>query len=151
MEATIAMAGTSRAGRAGNDAVPCIVRLSRPLTAARLDDLQSGARGLGHLVFVADLLGCHEKDDLLARIAAALAAPGAPPDQWGAWFDLVVDLGWLPPAGGYVIVLLQPSTLVRDAPEVLDTALALCEDAARVWASRGVAFRMVVDATTDLR
>lgn len=140
------MAGTSRAGRAGNDAVPSIVRLSRALTSERLDELQAGARGLGHLVFAADLQGCREKEDLLARIATTLAAPGNAPDQWGEWFDLLVDLGWLPPAGGYVLVLLKPVELRRHAPEVLDTALALCEDAARVWAARGVAFRVVLDA-----
>jgi hypothetical protein len=45
-----------------------------------------------------------------------------------------------------VLLLRQASGLQQAAPESLDTALAIVEDAALVWAARGRKFVAFVDA-----
>ena len=44
-----------------------------------------------------------------------------------------------------MLVLRHALGMHRTAPETLDTALAIVEDAARVWADRGVTLRAFVD------
>jgi hypothetical protein len=46
-----------------------------------------------------------------------------------------------------VLVLRHSTALRRAAPEVLDTALAIVEDAAHVWAGRGLRMVALVDST----
>lgn len=118
--------------------------------AARLTDetvagVTSLARSLGFLVFEVDLAGCHEKADLLAATARVLAFPAWFGHNWDAWFDCLTDLSWQPPATGYVLLLRRAAQLQQSSPEVLDTALAIVEDAARVWAARGATLRAFVD------
>jgi hypothetical protein len=79
-------------------------------------------------------------------LAAALAFPDWFGHNWDAFFDCLVDLGWQPRAGGYVVLLRHVAELRAAAPEALDTAFAICDDAARVWAERGVHFRVLVES-----
>lgn len=103
------------------------------------------AASLGYTVFEADLTGCHDKAGLLERLARAMTFPDWFGGNWDAWFDCLTDLGWHAPAPGYVLVLRHALGVHRTAPETLDTALAIVEDAARVWAERGVTLRAFVD------
>jgi hypothetical protein len=117
---------------------------------ADLDDetvatIEALARSLGLRVIRVDLTGCHDKAGLLDRTARALGFPDGVARQWDAWFDGLVDLHWQPATAGYVILLRRALRMQQTAPEALDTALALLEDAARVWSVRGVTLRAFVD------
>ena len=83
--------------------------------------------------------------DALRAISRALQFPDWFGGNWDAWFDCLTDLGWHAPAPGYVLVVRRALGMHRTAPETLDTALAIIEDAARVWADRGVTLRAFVD------
>ncbi|HWJ06685.1 MAG TPA: barstar family protein [Steroidobacteraceae bacterium] len=108
--------------------------------------IETMARTFGLRVIDVDLTGCHDKAGLLDRTARALGFADDVPRQWDAWFDGLIDLHWQPAGGGYAILLRRALRLQQTAPESLDTALALLEDAARVWDSRGVTLRAFVDA-----
>jgi RNAse (barnase) inhibitor barstar len=103
------------------------------------------ARSLGYRVFTLDLHGCHDKTELLERSARGLGFPAWFGCNWDAWFDCLTDLSWHPIAPGYVILFRHTLLLQRTAPEALDTALAITEDAVRAWAERGVTLRAFVD------
>jgi hypothetical protein len=125
------------------DAGPSVQRV--PLDDGRVAGLRALASSLGFSVFEADLTGCHDKAGLLERLARSLAFPAWFGGNWDAWFDCLTDLGWQAPAPGYVLVLRHALGMHRTAPETLDTALAIVEDAARVWADRGVTLRAFID------
>jgi hypothetical protein len=107
--------------------------------------IEARARSLGFRVFTVDLGGCHDKTELLERTARELAFPAWFGCNWDAWFDCLTDLSWHPAAPGYVLLLRRALRLQQTAPEALDTALAILEDAARVWGNRGVTLRAFVD------
>jgi hypothetical protein len=115
------------------------------LNDERVAGLRALAESLGCKVFDADLAGCHDKAGLLERLGRAMAFPEWFGGNWDAWFDCLTDLGWHAPASGYVLVVRHALGMHRTAPETLDTALAIVEDAARVWADRGVTLRAFVD------
>lgn len=115
------------------------------LDDSRVAGMRSLAESLGYTVFEADLAGCHDKAGLLSSLARSLAFPDWFGGNWDAWFDCLTDLGWHAPAPGYVLILRRALSVHRSAPETLDTALAIVEDAARVWADRGVTLRAFVD------
>lgn len=102
----------------------------------------AGQRGMS--AAVADLAGCHDKEELLARLAVALEFPDWFGRNWDALFDCLADLSWLPD-GDHVFVLLDTAELRRHAPEAFDTALSIMQDAAAVWARRGRLLRVLVD------
>jgi hypothetical protein len=104
------------------------------------------ARAADLRVIEVDLNGCYDKAGLLDRTARALRFPDDAPRQWGAWFDALIDLRTRATGGGCIILLRRALGLQRSAPESLDTALALFEDAARLWQGRGLALRVYVDA-----
>jgi len=117
---------------------------------ATLDDasvarLEAAASSRGFVVFAVDLAGAEDKVALLERTATALRFPTWFGHNWDAWFDCLTDLTWIGHATGYVVLLRHARGLRQSAPEVLDTALALAEDAARVWAGRGISFLVYVD------
>jgi RNAse (barnase) inhibitor barstar len=116
-----------------------------PLTDAAAAAICVLARSLGFACARVDLAACGDKSDFLARIAAALDFPGWFGHNWDALFDCLTDLGWHP-APGYVLVLEQAGRFREIAPEAFDTALAILEDAAAAWRSRGVPFRAFVSA-----
>lgn len=95
--------------------------------------------------YVVELRGCMDKTQLLERCADVLRFPSWFGQNWDAFFDCLADLSWRP-ARGYVLLLEHADTMRRDAPESLDTALAILGDAASAWESRGVPFRVFVSA-----
>ena len=117
------------------------IALTPEATAA----LCSLAGSLGFEAVRIDLATCGDKASFLERTAEALAFPAWFGQNWVAFFDCVADLSWRP-ARGYVLLLENAETMRRDAPEALDTALAILGDAASAWESRGVPFRVFVGA-----
>ncbi|MEO8742133.1 MAG: barstar family protein [Lysobacteraceae bacterium] len=101
--------------------------------------LEASARNTDLVVRRIDLHGCINKDDLLQRIAAALAFPPGFGNNWDALSDCVRDLGWLP-GQGYVLLFGHLGNL-RDASEDdFDTLLDVFDEAAETWAEQGVRF-----------
>ena len=124
-----------RHAAAGRAATSDAVRVS-PLsseTAAGISLLADATR----LAQSDDLLACYDKAGLLERTAEALKFPDWFGNNWDAWFDCLVDLGWLP-ADGYVFIFENADALRDSSPEAFDTAASILEDAAQVWASRNV-------------
>ena len=119
------------------------IALTPEATAA----LSSLAGSLGFDAFRIDLSDCGDKSSFLERMAGALEFPDWFGRNWDAFFDCLADLGWRP-ARGYVLMLEHTESMRRDAPEALDTALAILGDAASAWESRGVPFRVFVDAAS---
>jgi len=117
------------------------ISLTPEATAA----LSSLAGSLGFDAVRIDLAACGDKTSLLGRMAEALAFPDWFGQNWDAFFDCLADLSWRP-ARGYVLLLEHADTMRHDAPEALDTALAILGDAASAWESRGVPFRVFVGA-----
>jgi len=117
------------------------IALTPEATAA----LCSLAGSLGFDAVRIDLATCGDKTSFLERMAEALAFPAWFGQNWDAFFDCLADLGWRP-ARGYVLLLEHADTMRCDAPEALDTALAILGDAASAWESRGVPFRVFVSA-----
>lgn len=114
---------------------------------AAIARLEVAARRQGIFVCTIDLAGAEDKSTLLERTAAALQFPAWFGGNWDAWFDCLTDLGWIERAPGYIIVLRHAEGLRQAAPETLDTALAIAEDAAQVWAGRGISFKVFVELT----
>jgi RNAse (barnase) inhibitor barstar len=114
-----------------------------PAGATAAEALERVGRSLGWHVARIDLEGCTDKQELLGRTAAALDFPDWFGANWDALYDCLADLGWRP-APGHLLVFECSSALRRAAPEVRDTAVAILEDAAAAWASRGVPFRAVL-------
>lgn len=113
---------------------------------AAIARIETAARARGLLVFTIDLAGAEDKLTLLERTAATLDFPAWFGGNWDAWFDCLTDLGWIGMrAPGYIIVLRHAADLQQAAPEAFDTALAIAEDAATVWARRGIRFQVIVD------
>jgi Barstar (barnase inhibitor) len=123
----------------GGEAVRTMV-----LSATDADLLCAAAGERGYSCAQADLAGCVDKEELLARVAAALEFPGWFGRNWDAFFDCLADLSWLP-AGGHVLVLLNAAEMRERAPETLDTAMMIMRDAASVWTGRGEMLRVFLD------
>ena len=135
---------TGSAGENGCSGPQAVVMTAR-LSDEDVARLEADALALGHAIFVVDLAGAEDKAALLERTASALHFPSWFGHNWDAWFDCLADMAWIAPTTGYVLLLRRAGGLRRAAPEVLDTAMAVAEDAARFWAARGVSFRMYVD------
>lgn len=119
------------------------------LTPEAIAALSSLAGSLGFDAVRIDLAACSDKTSFLGQIADALAFPDWFGQNWDAFFDCLADLSWRP-ARGYVLLLEHADTMRRDAPESLDTALAILGDAASAWESRGVPFRVFVSAPSPI-
>lgn len=115
------------------------------LTPEAIAALSSLAGSLGFDAVRIDLAACGDKTSFLGQMAEALAFPDWFGQNWDAFFDCLADLSWRP-ARGYVLLLEHADKMRSDAPEALDTALAILGDAASAWESRGVPFRVFVGA-----
>jgi RNAse (barnase) inhibitor barstar len=107
--------------------------------------MQSLAAALAWPCYVVDLEGCHDKAALLERFAETLSLPSWFGHNWDAFFDCLVDLASARRATGCVIVLRNAESMRAHAPEALDTALGILDDAGKVWERRNVAMRTFVD------
>ena len=114
-----------------------------PLTPKAAADVCRKAERQGWNCAHIDLSGCVEKQDMLKRIATALAFPEWFGGNWDALFDCLADLSWRP-ATGHLLLLENADALRREAPEVFDTAVAILQDVAIYWSRRDVTFRAFV-------
>lgn len=120
--------------------------IQAPLNDDRVRGIEALASALNWPRYIVDLADCVEKPDLLQRIADTLLFPSWFGQNWDAFFDCLVDLASARRATGCVIILRNAAAMREHAPEALDTALGILEDAAKVWERRGVAMRTFVDA-----
>ena len=115
------------------------------LTDGEVRGIELLAAALDWPCYVVDLQDCVDKAALLEQVAATLMFPSWFGHNWDAFFDCMVDLASARRASGCVVVLRHVDGLRRHAPEVLDTALGILGDAAKVWQPRGVAMRILVE------
>jgi RNAse (barnase) inhibitor barstar len=84
----------------------------------------------GHLyVCRADLAGCHDKGELLRRLAAALKLPSGFGHNWDALVDSLRDLGWLHGIG-HALLLDHANDLRQAAAKDFDTLLGILHESA---------------------
>jgi Barstar (barnase inhibitor) len=84
----------------------------------------------GHLyVCRADLAGCHDKAELLHRLAAALKLPAGFGQNWDALVDSLRDLGWLQGVG-HALLLDHANDLRQAAAKDFDTLLGILHESA---------------------
>jgi RNAse (barnase) inhibitor barstar len=119
--------------------------IQSPLSDDRVRGIESLASALNWPCYVVDLTDCVDKPSLLQRIADTLLFPSWFGHNWDAFFDCLVDLASARRATGCVIILRNAAAMRDHAPEALDTALGILEDAAKVWERRGVAMRTFID------
>ena len=105
--------------------------------ATDLDTLDTAAHAEGHLVRRVSLAGCHDKGDLLQRIAKALAFPKTFGANWDALADCLGDLGWLPNAGGHAWLFDHAGDLRDAAENEFDVLCDVLDDACQHWKDRG--------------
>ncbi|WHZ18759.1 MAG: Barstar, ribonuclease (Barnase) inhibitor [Rhodanobacteraceae bacterium] len=104
--------------------------------ATDLDTLDAAAHAEGHLVRRISLAGCHAKDDLLQRIAKALAFPKTFGANWDALADCLGDLAWLPQAGGYAWLFDHAGDLRDTSESDFDTLCDILDGACKRWQDR---------------
>jgi hypothetical protein len=97
--------------------------------AADFEALAAAAKE-GHLyVCRADLAGCHDKAELLHRLAAALKLPAGFGQNWDALVDSLRDLGWLQGVG-HALLLDHANDLRQAAAKDFDTLLGILHESA---------------------
>jgi RNAse (barnase) inhibitor barstar len=126
---------------AGRAAPVQVIPLGDPAVTA----LCSLAVSLGMSAVRIDLAGCCDKESFLERTAEALEFPSWFGNNWDAFYDCLSDLGGRSDHG-HLLVYANADDMRRDAPEALDTAIAILGDAAAAWERRGLPFRAFVGA-----
>ncbi|GIX27251.1 MAG: hypothetical protein KatS3mg123_1132 [Burkholderiales bacterium] len=111
---------------------------------AALPRLLSAAHERGYRVCTLDLDGVATKEELLSRAAQALQFPSYFGGNWDAFEECVNDLAWLP-ARGYVLHVIRPEGLARQAPETFTTLLGILQEAAGQWKAAGTPFVVLVE------
>lgn len=94
-----------------------------------IDRLARTARRHELWVCRTDLAGCHDKDELLHRLAVSLQLPATFGFNWDALADCVRDLGWMP-AWGHVLLFEHADDLREAASADYDILLGVLDDAA---------------------
>ncbi len=97
------------------------------------DALATAARSLDFAQATVDFEGCRDRDDALARLAAALAFPDWFGGNWDALADCLSDLSWWA-GGGYLLLLGHVDEWRAAAPGDFDMLADIANDAATGWA-----------------
>jgi len=97
--------------------------------AADFEALATAARQGKLYVCRADLEGCHDKSELLKRLAMALKLPSGFGQNWDALVDSLRDLGWLH-GTGHALLLDHANDLRQAAAKDFDTLLGILHEAA---------------------
>lgn len=98
-----------------------------------------------------DLAGCHDKDELLRRLAMSLQLPDTFGHNWDALADCLRDLRWMP-ASGYVLLFEHADELRQAAEADFDILLGILDDAATFGGEHGTpwfAFLALPESTFD--
>lgn len=98
-------------------------------------DFLAAAMALDFAAVAIDLSGCSDRQDALARIAAALKFPDWFGGNWDALADCLADLSWWP-AAGYLLLLEHAAHWREAEPGDFDTMLEIIEEAAQGWAAQ---------------
>ena len=122
-----------RSGRAGIFAAP---KVMGPLRAA--------AKRAGIAVYDLDLDGVTGRDAFLQRCAAAFSLPGYFGHNWDALHECLLEFAGRGTPGA-VIHWRRGARLASRAPDVVNTALEILQEAATYWAGSGRAFLVVMD------
>lgn len=115
----------------------------RRIAPSQAESLCAAGRDAGLRCTRLDLAGCTDKDELLARFAAAFEFPAWFGSNWDALADCLDDLDWLPGAG-HLLVLERVADLRAAAPETLATVLEILAEISRAWQARGLPFWVLV-------
>ncbi len=110
------------------------------LPAEHIDALLEAARDLDYLAVNIGLAQCRDKDELIRRIAQALAIPGWFGGNWDALGDSLNDLEWLGEAAGYVLVFDHGQDLRTASSYDYDELIELLNEAAERWRDVDVPF-----------
>jgi Barstar (barnase inhibitor) len=97
--------------------------------ARDLDRLAKTARQHELHVCRTDLAGCHDKDELLRRVAVSVPLPASFGHNWDALADCLRDLRWVP-AWGYVLLFEHADELRQAAETDYNILLGILDDAA---------------------
>lgn len=97
--------------------------------AADFDALVAAAKEGQLYVCRADLAGCHDKAELLRRLAAVLNVPSGFGQNWDALLDTLRDLEWLH-GTGHVLLLDHANDLRAAAAKDFDTLLNILHESA---------------------
>ena len=122
-----------RSGRTGVYAAP---RLLGPLRAA--------AKRAGVAWLDLDLAGVAGRDAFFRRCADVFSLPAYFGHNWDALHECLLDFAGSGTPGA-VIHWRRGAALAQRAPDVVNTALEILQEAATYWASSGRAFLVVVD------
>ncbi|MDH6539111.1 barstar family protein [Streptomyces sp. SPB4] len=93
----------------------------------------AAAEEAGWAVVRLDLDGVRSKAALMRRCAAALDAPDWFGGNWDALADVLVDLSWLPPAPGRLLVVSSWRGYAAERPEDWETLREVLEEAVDFW------------------
>jgi hypothetical protein len=105
----------------------------RGLASARRDELLAAADALGYPLAAVDIGGCTDKTALLQTLAAALEFPDWFGHNWDALADALADLGWLPEAPGYVLLLEGVAHYRATDPDGCAILLDILAEVAESW------------------
>lgn len=98
-----------------------------------------------------DLASCHDKEELLRRLAASLQLPPTFGHNWDALADCLRDLRWLP-AWGHVLLFAHADEFRQLAETDYDILLGILDDAATFGEERDMpwfAFLATPDSAFD--
>lgn len=109
------------------------------VTAEDLPPLAQSAHKAGLALARLSLLGCHNKQELLDRLAVALQLPSDFGRNWDALADSVRDLGWLN-APGYLLQFEHADDLQDADEEEFNTLLDILDQAAASWSDEDIPF-----------
>ncbi len=101
--------------------------------------MAEAAASLDYAIARADLTGCRDKSEALARIGKALSFPGWFGANWDALADCLGDLSWLL-SPGYLLLIEHSGAWHEAQGAEFDTLLAILNEAAEEWRERNVAF-----------
>jgi RNAse (barnase) inhibitor barstar len=122
----------------------------RRIAPSQVESLCAAGRAAGLRCTRMDLSGCTDKDELLARFAAAFEFPAWFGHNWDALADCLDDLEWLDGAG-HVLLIEHVADLQAAAPASLATLLEILTETSRAWQARGLPFWVLVTRSRKRR
>ena len=86
---------------------------------------------------------------LFNEFAAALQFPCYFGNNWNAFDECIADLEWLP-GNGYLLMVVDGNSLLREEPDELAVFSRIMQSAAQEWEEvRGIRFRILLQCTKD--
>ncbi len=117
--------------------------------ATGLDALRQAAKTAGLVWLDMPLAAVTDKAQFLVVCKKQMKLPAHFGDNWDALADCLRDFEWLK-SKGYVLHLASGEQFARAAPADYRTVLAVLDEAAAYWKSKGTPFVVFVDGAADL-